>query len=82
MIAGDSVEVGETAIALNMANSAGCRLTVKNDGNEPADLGHSDVEVGSGFELADEETVELQLKAGEVLYAISEEGTTLKVLRT
>ena len=82
MIAGSSVEVGDIAVALNMANSAGCRLTVKNDGSEPADLGPVDVMVGSGYELADEETVELQLKSGEVMYAISAEGTTLKVLRT
>ena len=82
MIAGDSVEVGNTAIALNTGNSAGCRLTVKNDGGESADLGSPDVAVGAGFELAEEETVELQLKAGEVMYAVSAEGTTLKVLRT
>ena len=82
MIAGDSVEVGNTATALNTGNSAGCTLTVKNDGSEPADLGPFDVAVGAGFALADEETVELQLKAGEVMYAISQEGTTLKILRT
>ena len=82
MIAGDSVEVGDTAVALNTGNLAGCRLTVLNAGDEPADLGSADVAVGAGFELADEETVELQLKAGEVMYAISAEGTTLKVLRT
>ena len=82
MIAGDSVEVSDTAIALNTGNLAGCRLTVKNQGGESADLGPADVVVGEGFELAEEETVELQLKAGEVMYAISAEGTTLKVLRT
>lgn len=82
MITGNSIEVSNIAVALNMANCSGCRLTVKNDGSEPADLGPADVAVGSGFELADEETVELQLKPGEVLYAISEEGTTLKILGT
>lgn len=82
MIAGSSVEVGGIAVALNMANSAGCRLTVKNDGTEAADLGPETVITGSGYELADEESVELELKPGEVLYAISAEGTTLKILRT
>ncbi len=82
MITGGSVEVGDTAIALNMANCSGCRLTVKNDGGESADLGPSDVTAGAGYALAEEETVELELKPGEMLYAISAEGTTLKVLRT
>ena len=82
MISGTSVEVGDSAVALNVANSAGCRLTVKNDGGDSADLGPPDVATGAGYELAEEETVELQLKAGEVMYAISQEGTTLKVLRT
>lgn len=70
-------------VALNTATIRGVRLYIKNMGAEPAYLGPSDVAAGDGYEMLEDEAVEVTLEPREVLYAISTaSGTTLSVLRS
>lgn len=65
------VTVSTVAVALNAVGGGGRTLTVKNlDGTNGADLGASTVAAGAGFALAAGATVQVQLEADEVLFAI------------
>lgn len=79
------VTVSTAAVALNTANGGGRTLTVKNiDATNGADLGASTVTAGAGFALAAGATVQVELEADEVLYAIRSGAAdvVLAVLRT
>lgn len=77
------VTVGLTAVALNIASTAGSKLVVKNTGAIAADLGPSTVTSAGGLDLAAGASVTVEMAPGDVLYAISSgAGTTLAVLRT
>jgi hypothetical protein len=85
MVSAQRITVGTSAVALNVATTAGHNLLVKNtDATNGADLGASDVTAGGGFPLAAGFTVEVDLKPGDVLYAIRSAGAdvSLAVLRT
>ena len=85
-LAGARYTVNDVAVAVHAVDeSAGARLLIRNigTGNRDADLGAAGVAFGAGFALDAATTVEVEVKAGEVLYAISDaEGTTITVLRT
>lgn len=67
--------VSTVAVALNAADTLGRVLTVKNiDATNGADLGTSTVTAGTGFALAAGATVQVQLSAEEVLFAIRSAG--------
>lgn len=79
------VTASTSAVALNPANGGGRTLTVKNlHATDAADLGASTVTAGAGFPLAAGVTVQVQLEADEVLYAIRSAAAdvSLAVLRT
>lgn len=79
------VTVSTTAVALNTASTDGARLVVRNiDTTDTCDLGPSGVTAGTGFRLAFGESVSVDLKPGDVLFAIRTAATDvdLTVLRT
>ena len=79
----ESITVGATATALNESSSDGCRLLIKNAGPEDVALGGGSVMIGSGYPLAESQSVEVQMQPTGVLYAITaEDDTVIKVLRT
>lgn len=79
------VTVSTTAAALNTASTDGTRLVVRNiDATDTCDLGPAGVTAGAGFRLANGESVTVDLKPGDVLYAIRSAAADvdLTVLRT
>lgn len=79
------VLVSAAAVALNLANTGGHTMIVKNtDATNAVDLGNSSVAAGAGFPLAAGATVTVPLDAGDVLYAVRSAAVdvTLAVLLT
>ncbi len=71
-------------VALNTATpSAGVRLYIKNMTVEPVYLGAAAVLDTDGYELLEDEQVEVLLEPGQQLFAVSTvTGTTVSVLRS
>lgn len=70
-VSASRVTVSTVAVALNTADTLGRVLTIKNiDATNAVDLGTSSVTAGTGFALAAGATVQIQLSAEEVLFAI------------
>lgn len=81
----ERVTVETTAVALNAADAdsvSGVSLVVLNGGETAVNVGGSDVTSETGFELAADDSVTVDLASGEVLYAISASSATVHVLRT
>lgn len=79
------VTVSTTAVALNTESGSvsGTKLTIK-PATAAVDLGPSTVTAGSGFSVAADATVTIELSHGEQLFAIrsSAVDSTVHVLRT
>lgn len=71
-------------VALNTAGPAGMHLVVKNNDNaQPVYLGGAAVAAGGGYILGKGESIPVELKPNEVLYAISTaSGALVSVLRS
>ena len=80
---GQQMEAGAAeAVVINPEGSIGLRLILSNKGSVSVFLGGKDVIAVSGFELEKKERLELVLKPGDALYAITDEDpTTLHILR-
>lgn len=80
------VVVSTSAVALNTDSDpvGGTTLVIKNTSANAADLGGSTVTAGTGLDLAAGATVTVDLRPGEILYAIRSAAAdaTLAVLRT
>lgn len=75
------VTVATTAVALNTASSSGQVLLITN-GSAAVDLGDDTVASGAGYEVAASGTVTVDIKPGDVLYAICGTTSDVQVLRT
>lgn len=78
------VTVSTTAVALNTSSSGGMSLCIKNTSANAADLGATGVTATNGFDLAAGATVTIDLRPGDVLFAIRSAAAdaTLAILRT
>ncbi len=84
-VTGARVTASTTAVALNTAGTAGLTLFVRNvDATDTCDIGGSGVTAGTGFPLAPNAQVEIELDAGDVVFAIRSAAADvdLAVLRT
>lgn len=79
------VTVSTTAVALNTASTAGSTIVIRNvDTTDTCELGGSGVTAGTGFPLAPNAQVALDLDAGDVVFAIRSAAADVDVavLRT
>lgn len=74
-----TVTVATTAIALNTASTSGQQLYIFN-GSEAIFLGSSSVTTSTGPQLAASGTLVLDVKPGDVVYAICATSSSVKVL--
>lgn len=77
------VTASTSAVALNIAVPSGERLIVTNTSANAADLGPSTVTAGTGYSLAGNASVTVELDPGDVLYAVRSGASdaTLAILR-
>jgi len=82
-VSGARVAVATTAVALNsdVDSVAGTALVVRNTGAGAVDVGGASVTSGTGYRLAANESVTVNLSSGEVLYAVADTTATVHVLR-
>lgn len=80
-VSSERITVGASATALNAAGTAGQTILIKN-GAAVVDLGPSSVTSGTGFSVAVSGTTTVDLKAGDVLFAICATSSIVEVLRT
>lgn len=79
------VTASTSAVALNPVSTGGTTLIVRNiDTTDTCDLGPAGVTAGTGFPLAPNAQVEVELDAGDQLFAIRSAAADvdLAVLRT
>ena len=76
--------VSTTAVALNAVSTGGQKLVIKNTSANAADLGPSTVTALNGLDLAAGAVVTIDVKPGDVLFAIRSAGAdaTLAIVRT
>lgn len=73
----------DPVVALNTASIEGMRMYISNTGGQSAAIGPADVLLTTGYVIASSGTAIVEIKPGDVLYAISNAtSTTLEVLRT
>jgi hypothetical protein len=85
-ITAQRITASTSAVALNSAETdtvSGARLVITNTSANAADLGPSTVTAGTGYSLAANATVTVELGAGDQLYAIRSGASdaTISVLR-
>jgi len=80
MLTSSSKPVGVTATRIAGAAGSPLHLNLHSDSNTEVYIGGSDVTVTSGYHLRKEDTLQVDLYPGEVLYAVSSAPTTLIVM--